>query len=263
MLTYHILGGEATNLGDFPHMAALGYPSDDEENAQEISWRCGGSLVSENFILTAAHCLTRAQPTVARLGQVSLATMTPEAQDVGIAEVIMHPEYIPSRNYHDIALLRLASSVNMTENVYPACLRTSVADVPNESLIVTGWGDTSVERRERSNILLKTNLTAVDLTACNQSYAEQPRNRRLPTLLNQVRAIDVSTLNIQWLFRIDSHSARFASISQGQLCASDPRGVNDACQVSGLLPGVVAIIAANTNVLEYLICRAIQEDRCR
>lgn len=70
-------------------------------------------------------------------------------------------------------------------------------------LLVTGWGDTSVERRQKSNILLKTNLTAVDLPACNRTYAELQADRRLPNLLNQ-----------------------------GQLCAHDPRAINDACQVS-------------------------------
>lgn len=130
-LTFHILGGEATNLGDFPHMAAIGYPSDETG----VSWKCGGSLVAENFILTAAHCLTREQPNVVRLGQVNLATNGPDetGQDIQIAEIIMHPNYVPRWNYHDIALLRLAQNATMSENVYPACLRASVADVPNES----------------------------------------------------------------------------------------------------------------------------------
>lgn len=134
VLTYHILGGEETTLGDFPHMAALGYPSIEDGT---LSWNCGGSLVAENFILTAAHCLTRQQPTVVKLGQVNLAAATPEDMgvDVPIAEIILHPDYVPSRNYHDIALLRLANNVTMTENVYPACLRAALDDVPDER-----WG---------------------------------------------------------------------------------------------------------------------------
>lgn len=215
-LTFHILGGEQTNLGDFPHMAALGYPTDDGS----IGWRCGGSLVSENYILTAAHCLTRAQPSVVRLGQVDLTANdeNSEAQDFQIADTIMHPDYVPNRNYHDIALLRLSANVQMTENVYPACLRTTVADIPNESLIVTGWGDTSVERRERSNILLKTNITVVELPTCNETYAEGPSDRRLPTLLGP-----------------------------GMLCATDPAQINDACQVR--FNFVYELLDGNWNVI--------------
>lgn len=131
-LTFHILGGVATNPGDFPHMAALGYPDFDAN--ESIAWNCGGSLVSENFVLTAAHCLTRSQPTVVRLGQVNLTPDTVEgAEEIPIAETIMHPDYRSNRVYHDIALVRLARNATMNDLVYPACLRTSVADVPNES----------------------------------------------------------------------------------------------------------------------------------
>lgn len=47
-----VIGGTKTKIGEFPHMAALGYRVIDGG----ISFFCGGSLISEKFILTAAHC---------------------------------------------------------------------------------------------------------------------------------------------------------------------------------------------------------------
>ncbi|KAH9628786.1 hypothetical protein HF086_004946 [Spodoptera exigua] len=51
-LDLHILGGETASLGEFPHMVALGY---DRGNGYEFD--CGGSVLSHNYILSAAHCV--------------------------------------------------------------------------------------------------------------------------------------------------------------------------------------------------------------
>lgn len=47
-----IVGGIKAEKNEFPHMAAIGYGNDEIE----ISFRCGGSLISERCVLTAAHC---------------------------------------------------------------------------------------------------------------------------------------------------------------------------------------------------------------
>lgn len=48
-----VVGGELTLLGEFPHMAALGW-----KRGEEIEFNCGATLISENFVMTAAHCLS-------------------------------------------------------------------------------------------------------------------------------------------------------------------------------------------------------------
>ena len=49
-----IVGGTLADPKEFPHMAAVGF--DDAGSPNRIKWQCGGSLVSDEFILTAAHC---------------------------------------------------------------------------------------------------------------------------------------------------------------------------------------------------------------
>lgn len=69
LLDFHILNGEKAEVGEFPHMAAL-FSLD--LNNQSILL-CGGSLISEKFILTAAHCFKDGRNTnfFVRMGRVS------------------------------------------------------------------------------------------------------------------------------------------------------------------------------------------------
>lgn len=68
ILKHNILGGTYSSVYEFPHMVALGY-----EKLGKIEYDCGGSLVAENFVITAAHCVhLRNQPVkTVRIGRVS------------------------------------------------------------------------------------------------------------------------------------------------------------------------------------------------
>lgn len=68
--TFKILGGTDAELAEFPYFAQIGYSFEDEA---EIKFDCGGALISEKFVLSAAHCFAKRNlpATLVRLGRVN------------------------------------------------------------------------------------------------------------------------------------------------------------------------------------------------
>ncbi|XP_014251639.1 serine protease snake-like [Cimex lectularius] len=170
-----VVGGSRAYIRNYPHMVAVGFDKNDF-----IDYLCGGSLISEDFVLTAAHCTnTRwGPPIVAYFGSAEL--YSDNGIEAPIADVIPHPDYKPTSCYHDIALLKISTKLTMTIKLMPACL--PAPNLKNQFIgrlaIATGWGKTGFGR-ESSMDLLKVALEILDNDKCNEYYKSDAKTERL------------------------------------------------------------------------------------
>lgn len=117
-----IVGGfESQNLGAFPWLAGLRFCP-----VADCRIFCGGTLISNLHILTAAHCIILGpQNTFVTLGLNNQTDFNePGFQLKTVSSIVKHPNY--DENYfqnHDIAVLTLTSQVVLTNYVTPICQR--------------------------------------------------------------------------------------------------------------------------------------------
>ena len=145
--TPRIVGGAAVPISRAPWQVALiALPSSNNFLGQF----CGGSLVSNEWIVTAAHCVVsdvdESVMSPSRLGiQVGNATLsTSRLSALSVQRIVVHPSYVSSSYNHDVALIQLSSPVSLRAGSIEAIplVRGSIAH--NSPGFVTGWGQTSM-----------------------------------------------------------------------------------------------------------------------
>ncbi|KAK7601267.1 hypothetical protein V9T40_008708 [Parthenolecanium corni] len=169
-----IHGGTAAVLKEFPHMAVIGF-NDRSDRIEDANWDCGGSLISERYVLSAAHCVRGGNGDAkwVRLGEYILDNPNDksETKDFRITQRIPHPKYTTSSVYYDIALFKLHTNVQFTAFIRPICLYTA-SQIPPEIIsraLITGWGVTSTGETN-SETLLKATVNIVDDNECKANY---------------------------------------------------------------------------------------------
>ncbi|KAL8222154.1 UNVERIFIED_CONTAM: hypothetical protein K2H54_075035 [Gekko kuhli] len=140
-----------------------------------LSHFCGGSLIHENVVVTAAHCVVNlldpelVKNLIVTVGEFDLRRTDKGEQNIPVSKIILHPAFSRfGRMNSDIALLYLKYSVKYGHEVQPICLPHKEDTFEEGTLcVVSGWGKVS-EAGALSNILQEVALPIIDSRSCSE-----------------------------------------------------------------------------------------------
>ena len=157
-----VVVGTRAAVGEFPWMVRL-------------SVGCGGALVTNQIVLTAAHCIvTPTGPSTSIMvtaGVVDLAAQ--DAIKVRSTAVVKSPDYVNYDQGNDWALIKLAEPVPMLETPALSLPRTNQYDTGEFTIM--GWG-ADREGGYQQRWLLKASVPLVDDQTCGQAYRDSGAN---------------------------------------------------------------------------------------
>ncbi|XP_067905647.1 chymotrypsinogen 2-like [Heterodontus francisci] len=127
-----IVNGENAVPGSWPWQVSL---------QDYTGWHfCGGSLINENWVVTAAHCGVSTANYVI-VGASNKCSDADGVQTLKIEKAITHPNWDSYNINNDVTLVKLATPVQLTARISPVCLASNAANFPGGKLCVTsGWG---------------------------------------------------------------------------------------------------------------------------
>ncbi|RZC43130.1 serine protease snake-like, partial [Asbolus verrucosus] len=159
-----VIGGTRASVKEFPHMAVIGFGI---TRKSKLSWDCGGALISDLYILTAAHCMESRELGPAQAVKLGIVDIEDEndLQERDIVEKIPHPRYARASKENDIALIKMDRPVEFTPTVRPACLNNNEIEI-NRKAFATGFGKLSYDADRGSRYLMKVTLTIYDSPPC-------------------------------------------------------------------------------------------------
>ncbi|KAI4459627.1 polyserase-related [Holotrichia oblita] len=197
-----IIGGSSVDISAYPYQISL------------LWWGshiCGGSIISQRYVVTAAHCTDGSSASSLSI-RAGSSTRNSGGTVVSVSVLNQHPSFDYWSLDYDISVLTLASSLSFGSNIAAISLPAQNQQLAaGTESVVSGWGTTS-ENGAAANQLQAVSVPLVSLSDCQAAYSP------------------------------------VYSVTDRMLCAGSSDGGRDACQgdsggplaVDGLLVGVVS-----------------------
>lgn len=163
-----IIGGTTAPAGSWP--ATVGLLSRNVSNNYQAQF-CGGSLIGQKYVLTAAHCV---DTTTAGALQVLVGTQSLESggRRINVSKIFVHPKWNSDTSDYDVALLKLSTAVTDIKPLQIIQLvQEATLAAPGKPVWIMGWGDTDIDPIDVSTptAMKHVRIALLSRTTCNGS----------------------------------------------------------------------------------------------
>ncbi|XP_029385524.1 uncharacterized protein LOC115061354 [Echeneis naucrates] len=174
-----IVGGSDAGVGSWPWQVSL--------QMDRYGHVCGATLVSNRWLISAAHCFqdsdaikySDARAWRAYMGMRVMTMGNSGAATRPIRRILLHPQYDQFTSDYDIALLELSAPVFFNDLVQPVCVpASSHTFTAGTSCYVTGWG-VLMEDGELASRLQEASVKIISRNTCNKLYDDAVTPRML------------------------------------------------------------------------------------
>jgi len=225
-----ILFGTEVRPGAYPFQVGV---------IRDESSLCGGSLIRDNWVLTAAHCVKVSDGSkyvnaaAASFDVYVGSNQLVKGDRVKVVEVYSHPDYIPAFTDNDVALLKLArvpQGVRYEKIAIVTPQNEATLSAAGTRMRIIGWGK-SEEGKIQQN-LREASVTMVDRATCNNNIVTS----RLINVLGELQRLRLSREKMEeFLDKIGRYAGPL--VTDSMICAGVPNPTADQSRVTDTCQG--------------------------